>query len=262
MAPWIISHFPAHRVYVEPFGGAASVLLQKPRSEQEVYNDIWDDVVNVFRVLRDPKQSIELERLLRLTPFARVEYIDSREDARKAIDDPIEKARRTIFRSFAGFGSSSLNANSKAGFRRNSKYKRYAIEWTTYWDCVPAFTERLRGVIIENLPAEQIIEDHDSPDTLFYIDPPYLHSERSMRGGNQLYPSDMNEDQHRRLAASLREIKGMAIVSGYPSALYDNELYPNWGRVQTTARENRGSQRTEVLWLHPNGKYPVMFSGG
>ena len=74
LAPWIIEHFPPHRVYVEPFGGAASVLLRKPRSYAEVYNDRWSDVVNVFRVLRDPVRAAALKRLIALTPFARDEF--------------------------------------------------------------------------------------------------------------------------------------------------------------------------------------------
>src|SRR5581483_7877961 len=104
LAEWIISHFPPHRVYVEPFGGAASVLMCKPRSFAEIYNDRWSVVVNVFRVLRDPDTAAALERRLRLTPFAREEF-----EAPWPSDDadPIERARRSILRSFAGFASAS-----------------------------------------------------------------------------------------------------------------------------------------------------------
>ena len=105
LAPWIIGHFPAHRTYVEPFGGAASVLLRKPRSAAEVYNDLDGEIVNMFRVLRSPAQARELIRLVRLTPFARTEY----EDAYLSDGDPIEQARRTLLRSFAGFGADSAN---------------------------------------------------------------------------------------------------------------------------------------------------------
>ena len=74
MAPWIISHFPAHDTYVEPYGGAASVLLAKPRCRAEVYNDLDHRIVNVFRVVRNPATAQELRRRLMLTPFARAEF--------------------------------------------------------------------------------------------------------------------------------------------------------------------------------------------
>src|SRR5260370_477219 len=101
IAPWVIEHFPPHRTYVEPFGGAAGVLLQKPRAYSEVYNDLDGDVVNFFRVLRDPAQ---LDRLLQVcvaTPYARVEF----EDAWEPVDEPIERARRLTIRAQMGFGS-------------------------------------------------------------------------------------------------------------------------------------------------------------
>src|SRR3990172_7088785 len=87
LAPWIVSHFPAHRIYVEPFGGGASVLIRKPRSYGEIYNDIDSHVVNVFRVLRDPQTADELEQLLRLTPFARDEFVLAREPSLDPVED-------------------------------------------------------------------------------------------------------------------------------------------------------------------------------
>ncbi|CAB5540684.1 DNA adenine methylase [Citrobacter werkmanii] len=101
LASWIISHFPDHRCYVEPFGGAASVLLKKKQSEAEVYNDLDGDVVNLFRVLRDPVSSQALIDACALTPYSRVEF----RCAYEPTDDPIEKARRLIVRATMGFGS-------------------------------------------------------------------------------------------------------------------------------------------------------------
>src|SRR5580693_3593951 len=112
LAPWIISHFPKHKIYVEPFGSAASVLMAKQRAYSEVYNDLDDEICNVFRVLRDVATAAELERVVRLTPYARSEFLL----AYKPSSDPIEQARRTIFRCCAGFGSPAASGIS-TGFR-------------------------------------------------------------------------------------------------------------------------------------------------
>lgn len=117
LAPWIISNMPKHRVYVEPFGGAASVLMQKPRAHAEIYNDLDDRIVNVFRVFQNKESALELKRLLEMTPFSRKEFELSSEDSL----NPIESARRTIIRSFMGFGADSVCEPSRAtGFRSNS----------------------------------------------------------------------------------------------------------------------------------------------
>lgn len=92
LAPWIIANLPPHRIYVEPFGGAASVLMRKPRAYAEVYNDLDGDVVNVFRVLRDAEAAGRLEALLRLTPFARDEFFAAYEES---VDPPYLPETRT-----------------------------------------------------------------------------------------------------------------------------------------------------------------------
>ena len=124
LAPWIIGHFPPHRIYVEPYGGAGSVLLRKARAYAEVYNDLDDWVVGLFRVLRDPAQAAQLVRALRLTPFARAEF----DAAVEPSADAVEMARRLCVRSFMGFGSNAHSSSPTAaktefratGFRANS----------------------------------------------------------------------------------------------------------------------------------------------
>jgi len=239
LASWVIGNFPPHRIYVEPYGGAASVLMQKPRAYAEVYNDLDDEVVNVFRLLRDPATAEELQRLLMLTPFARVEF----EEAYAPADDEIEQARRTIIKAFMAYGSNGIQAGHPRGMRtaastwenNNGAFKavnRYspkvdvsgfntaggpvwadpkgakfgakglrkvksgsshATDWAKYPQQVRMFCERLAGVVIEHRPAGEVITQHDRPDTLFYVDPPYLHDTRNRRDRHG-YRHEMSEE--------------------------------------------------------------------
>jgi DNA adenine methylase len=249
LAPWIISQFPTHRIYVEPYGGAASVLLRKPRAYAEIYNDLDGEIVNLFRVLRDPISAHELIRLLELTPFARAEF----ELSYLPVTDPIEQARRTAVRSFLGY-STATTGKWGTGFRNNSTRTGTtpAHDWRNYPAALESVVGRLRGVVIENRPAHDVIHDHDGPETLFYIDPPYPYSTRSPRWAGNAYRHELTNDDHRALAALLHTIQGMAIISGYPCPLYDDELYPTWTRLERISHADGAAKRTECLWLSPN----------
>jgi len=252
LAKWVISHFPAHDTYVELFGGGASVLMRKPRSIGETYNDLDGDVVNVFRVLRNPAQAAILEMLLKLTPYAKDEY----DAAYETTDDPIEAARRMIFRSFAGHGSDSIT-RPHAGFRgfKNENGVTSANEWSHFPKEIAIFSERLQGVCIENRDALEVITQYDRPSTLFYADPPYVKASRTSRSVR--YKHEYTDEQHADLAEALCSIKGMAIVSGYSSELYDR-LYAGWTCVRHSHYAQGALKRTECLWLSPNIK-TVMF---
>jgi DNA adenine methylase len=247
LAPWIIGHFPEHRVYVEPYGGAASVLLRKPRVNGECLGDLDGEIINVFRVLRDPASARELERLLHLTPYARGEY----EAAYLLSGDPIEQARRSLIKSFMGFGADGLTATWTTGFRDNLTRGNGipARDWSNLTPAVVTWCERLRGVVIEQRPALDLIRKHDSAGTLFFLDPPYPHSTRN-GGTKHSYRFEMTDADHRELAAALRELKGRAVLSGYPCPLYDEELYADWRRVERRAFADGANERTEVLWFN------------
>lgn len=256
LAPWIISHFPAHRVYVEPFGGAASVLLRKERAYAEVYNDLDHDVVNLFRVLQDSARAARLVELLRLTPFARAEF----EIAWDATDDPVEQARRLIIRSFMGFGSNAHNnldrGHKTTGFRANSSRSGTtpAMDWQNYPELLPNIVARLRGVVVERRDALMVMAAHDAPTTLHYVDPPYLPETRSPANKYdaryRMYRHELDRGGHVALLAGLRDLAGYVVLSGYPDELYDSEL-PDWRRIETAALADGARTRTEVLWINP-----------
>lgn len=252
LAPWIIQHMPPHRTYVEPYGGAASVLLRKAPAFQEVYNDLDGEIVGLFRVLRDPVQAAELARLVDLTPFARDEF----EASYIPSPDTVENARRTVVRSFMGFGSTAVALRRKTGFRaiseRNGKHP--ARDFAGMPDALLALSHRMRGVVIENRPALDVMARCDGPRTLIYADPPYVHETRSQKRIKgtleHAYTHEMTTEAHGELLQWLARCRSMVMLSGYPTPLYDEAL-PGWRRVDVAALADGARKRTESLWINP-----------
>jgi len=256
----IIPHFPPHHTYVEPFGGAANVLLNKPPSPVEVYNDIDSNLVTIFRVLRDRPD--ELRRALELTPYSREEYVRCLGPL-DGLDD-VEKARRLIVRYrqvFGGTGQTATPGQWSYSVTFSCRGMSGVVSrWLSTIDAVlPAVVERFRRVQIENLPWQEIIRRYDTPETLFYCDPPYMPSTRNSHGE---YAYEMTVEEHQELAEALHSVKGHVVLSGYASPEYD-EWYRGWKRVefdatlfarsdQTRSDQKRSrDKRTEVLWIKP-----------
>jgi DNA adenine methylase len=248
-APAIVALFPPHRVYVEPFGGAASVLLRKPRAYAEYYGDLDDDLVNLFAVLRSDAACTLIQQI-RLTPYARAEV----KLGYQPTDDCVEQARRLIVRSFMGFGSPGAMGRS-TGFRDTSNRSGTtpAQDWRNLPEAMPAIVDRLRGVVVERRAAMELMGKHDGPDTLHYVDPPYLAETRG-RGNpyctKHKYRHELSDDDHRDLLAFLSDLQGMVVLSGYPSEIYEAAL-PSWHRIDKLAFADGARPRTEVLWLNP-----------
>jgi len=246
LAPWIISFFPEHQNYVEPCGGAASVLLQKPRSPLETYNDLDGNVVNFFRVLRDRPD--ELIRKIRLTPWARAEY----ELSRLSDGDELERARRFFVSSWM---SISNMPHSDAGWRTASyRDQCYSTHVANYFDLVnedllTKSASRFIGVQIEQRDYAYVINRYDRFDTLHFFDPPYIKSERSSAN---VYAFEWSDADHIEAAALLRKAQGYVVVSGYACPLYA-ELYEahGWQRYDKEAQTNGGGKRIESVWISP-----------
>ena len=251
LAPWVTGFFPPHMCYVESFGGAAGVLLQKQRSYAEVYNDLGGVIVNFFRVLRDLTSREQLIQSCAMTPYARDEF----DLSWKPCEDAIERARRLAVRAQMGFGSAGAS-KGVTGFRVDTKraYGTSQQHWAEYPDALAEVGRRFTGVLIENKPAVDVMRAHDAPTTLHYVDPPYVHSTR-VRGAShaRYYRHEMEDQDHVALLQELRKLEGMVVLSGYPSEIYMESL-GDWERHQTTARISAGrggAVRTECIWLNP-----------
>ena len=246
----IIAHFPPHQTYLEPFGGAASVLLNKPVVPVEVYNDLDQRVTRLFRVLRD--HSEEFRRLVSLTPYSEIEF----KEAEKPADNEVEQARRDFVRWRLSLGGRGDSFSFTLHRVRRGMADVVSGYLSMIDDQLPLIIERLRRVEIINRPATEIIRTWDSPDTLIYADPPYVHETRN-ESSRDVYGVEMTEEDHRKLASVLSKVKAKVVLSGYPSPLYE-ELYDGWRTVtfdiaNHAAGGRAKARKQETLWMNwPN----------
>ncbi|MFJ7437786.1 DNA adenine methylase [Methylorubrum thiocyanatum] len=250
MGPWIIEHLPPHECYVEPFGGSASVLMRKARAPVEVLGDLDDELLTLYRVVRDPVLAGRLYLAVTYTPFSDAEYrLAMRRLPPDA--DPVERARRLVARHAMQVSPDvRQSATAGSGFRRYSGSSRRiaAMDWARFPDALADLTARLQGVIVERAPAVETLRRHDRPGMLAYVDPPYVHSTRQeVRKG---YAHEMSDRDHEELLDCLLGLEGMAVVSGYASPLYDKAL-AGWRRVTRVVSDQARQRREEVLWISP-----------
>ena len=259
LAPWIIGHFPPHTCYVDVFGGSGAVLLSKPPSTLEVFNDLNDDVVCFFDVLRaDPDRLI---RALRLTPFSRAELRRAGQPC--GASDTFERARRFYVRSWQTMGGPregdaehSWRYQRGAGITGRLAGRTNVHQWCAAPEALWPIAERLRHVQIERRDAFDVIPRYDTPATLFYCDPPYPRATRTPRWATSAYTRELSDDDHIRLADLLHHIRGAAAISGYRCPLYDR-LYADWPLFTRTARKNSHAGAVECLWLSPRAATAV-----
>ena len=247
---FLYPHFPpegSYWTYVEPYMGGLSVLLNKPRVKTEIVNDLNDDLVNFFRVLRERPD--ELIHQITLTPYARSEYAASAPDP---FDTSLERARKLFVRMHQGYGGLPVDVPSirkwvhprkpRCGDVSNVRGKESGFQ--NALSVLDQISARLQGVAIECRDALTVIRQYDNAGAFFYVDPPYVHSTRVSTTG---YHTEASDQDHRELAAVLHRIEGRAALSGYRCPLYD-ELYTWWYRYDRKTGLTGG--RTESLWTN------------
>jgi DNA adenine methylase len=201
--------------------------------------------------MRDETKARKLKMVLELTPFSRTEFNAAAAALKNDLSD-IEKARLTLLRSFAGFGSASTNPEHSTGFRSCSTRSGStpAHDWMNYPEQIELFTQRLRGVIIENRDYWEVMKIHDAKTTLHYLDPPYVQSTRNLVRKNASYKYEFTDADHREMVERCDQLEGMIIISGYNSTLY-NEILGHWQKVEKSTHADGAKDRIECLWLNP-----------
>jgi DNA adenine methylase len=249
---WLLPILPSCQHFCEPFGGSAAVLLNRDPSPVETYNDIDGDLVIFFRVLRDKPD--ELIEKLAFTPFSRQEFRRAYEMRGRTDIADVERARLFFVRAeqvrigLAQTSTAGRWAWCKLTSRRGMSGA--VSRWLNRIDALWAVSERLRRVQIENRDAIEVILQYDSPETLFYLDPPYPHESR---GDVHAYAYEMTERDHERLAEVLHSIQGKAAISGYRSPLTER-LYGDWTRIDAPQAIIRSVKkpRIESVWINYN----------
>lgn len=244
--------------FCDVFGGSASVLLNVDPYPVETYNDLDGDLCNFFRTLRDDGDTL-IEQIA-LTPFSREELGLAGLDDGTA--DPIERARRFFVRARqcrAGLAQTRGRERGQWSFKilHTVGGKASSVSaWLNSAEGLYEIAERLIRVQIENDSALNVIKRYDKPQTVFYVDPPYVHATRQ---SPKAYAYEMTDNDHRELGAVLRDVTGRVVLSGYRSDLYD-DMYKGWRRIDDQVRSaasarhsKRGrtaSLRQDCVWLN------------
>lgn len=250
----IIDLFPKHKYYIEGFGGAAHILLHKQSSVIDVYNDIHEGLYLFFKLLRDNETRERLLFAIQMTPYSRQEFYISRDEWENQVDE-IEKARMFYIKtmqSFSGVGQSWSYSKNKS--RRGMSQAVSKFLGNTDENMINVI-EKLRTIQVENLDIIDLINKYDNPDSLFYLDPPYI---AETRVSEKVYDNEMSNKKHQELIDKIIDISGKCIISGYDNPLYNKLTDCGWNKLNIGEYKNRcgdkESKKTktkdEFVWVN------------
>ena len=241
MTDIILKQFPTnYKIYVEGFGGGASVLFAKPKTDLEVYNDLGENVYSLFHVLNDKEKFQRLKERLELTYYSEELRQEFKKDLKGKLDieDRAYKfiyVNRTSFNGVGGFSTSLI-------VRRNMS--KSTSDYLSMIDRLPEIHNRLSSVIVEHKDIFDLLDKYDSEDTFLYADPPYLHE---LRSSTTSYEHELSNEQHIRLYNRLNEFKGKVLLSGYDDFDICKILDKKFTKMSFKS-PNANSDSTETLW--------------
>lgn len=242
---------PRSSCFVEAFGGGASVLLNRERSQVEVYNDLNGNLVNLFRVVKDPESFAEFQRLVELTLWAKDEFAEALRVLYSGEEtEPVLRA--WAFYTVQNMGISGKLHRSVGNWSRSLQDGGNVERWWSRMPKLAAIHKRLQYVQVDQQPAIECIAYWDSPDTTFYLDPPYVLTTRNQK----YYDIEMEDEEHVQLVDALLEVQGNVVLSGYDHPLYDKLADAGWqvlkhptvASMRVTHEDELKPQRMEVIW--------------
>lgn len=243
LASWIISNFPEdyqQKSYCEVFGGGGWVLFKKDPSYLETYNDLNNNLVNLFKTIRDNFKEFEFKAQWSL--HSRGMYNEAREKLKSdKFANELERAihyaiyRKQSFAGQGGFGFSVKSPKVNSGI------------WLPLLSRLEIINARLKRVQIECLDFEDCILKYDDKNTLFYLDPPYYDAEHYYNTTSVKF----ERTDHQRLAEILSKIKGKFVLSYYkhPAIL---KLYKDYNILtKHSVKSSYGTVRARINKTRP-----------
>ena len=243
MTEIIYKYFPSkYHLYVEGFGGGASVLLNKKITPLEIYNDLEKNIYSLFKVISDELKYKELQNRLYLTPYSH----DLRDEYKEKLNGELSIEDRAYYffyvnrTSFNGIGGFSFNPLVRRGCSKSISGYLSAI------DNLENIYERMCHAVIENRDIFDLIDHYDAEDTFFYLDPPYVQSTRK---SSQKYKEEFEDELHIKLVDRVLSLKGKCLISGYDSPIYDKLVENGWHKIEFKSK-NACTDATEILWFN------------
>lgn len=252
----ILPLIPQTQIYAELFGGAGSILFAKSPAPVEIYNDLDQDLVNLFRTIQDPSHFADFVHKLEYTLYSRPEFDRAIAILADDTSSPVDRAWATYVRQNQGFSGLPQSKTWGRAIRSSSRgMASTTSKWQTRLQLFDQWHSRLARVQIECRPALRLLGDIDEPETTVYLDPPYPASTRKSGG----YRHEMTDDDHAALAEAMIKFRGNIVLSTYDSPIYaplaqhgfethQFETYCHIANKTRTTVKNGASPRTEILY--------------
>ena len=255
LARRLVKLLPPHVHYVEPFAGGLAVLFEKPfDGVSEVVNDLNGDLTNFWRTLQDEKLFEGFHRRVAAVPFSEKEWQDASAAMRNPSEDPVERAAAFFIACRQSMSGRMVSFAPLSRTRTRRGMNEQSSAWWRVVDGLPEVHLRLRRVTVLNRPALDVVRTQDGKETLFYLDPPYLHETRATT--YEYGDHEMTAAQHEELLAALAKIEGRFLLSGYDNPLYERFAKENgWSVAAFELPNNSASGKTkrrmvETIWAN------------